>query len=168
MVELAGLDFLMPVIVFAFVLLISYAFLKKTNVFGDTPFYWAISFILAGVFVSFDSLILYLISVMPWFVVLILSMFMLLVLAGVSSKNIDWIMGSKLGFVFIGLLVFVLLIAGIRVFNPALHSELILTGGEDGVGIVSQIGDFIADSRWTGSILLVIFGLGAGFFVGWK
>ena len=167
-IELVGLNFLMPVIVFVFVLLISYAFLKKTNIFGDTPFYWVISFILAGVFLSFNSLILYVTTVIPWFVLLILSVFMVLVVAGMCSKNLDWIMGSKLGFVFIGVLVFVLLAVGLRVYNPVFHPDLIITPGGEGSGILMQIKDFITDSRWAGSILLVVFGVGAGFWMGWK
>lgn len=161
-IEISGLNFFMPLFSFLFVFLISYALLKKTQIFGDTPFYLVISLILAAVFFSFSSLELYVRTVMPWFVVLIVISFMVLVMAGATTKNLDWIMNSKLGWFFIILLIAVFLIAAIKVFNPSLHPDLGITSG-DGPGILIQLENFFGTSKWIGSVLLILIVV----FIGW-
>ena len=163
-IEITGLNFFMPLFSFLFVFLICYALLKKTQIFGDVPFYLIISLILAAIFFSFSSMELYVRTLIPWLVVLIVISFMIMVIAGATTKNLDWLMNSKFGWFFIILLIVIFLVAAIKVFNPSLHPELGITSG-NGPGILSQLEDFFITSKWIGSVLLILIVIFVGWFV---
>ena len=164
--DISGISFFMPVFSFLFVFLVVYALLLKSRVLGDTPFYLIISFIVAVIFMSFSSLELYVRTILPWFIVVVVIAFVVLVVAGISTKNLDWIMGSKLGWVLIIILIIIFLIAAIKVFNPVFHPDLIISGGQDGgPGIVDQARDFFGSSKWAGTIILLIVAGLVGWFI---
>jgi len=154
--DISGIFFFMPVFSFLFVFLICYAILVKTKLLGEMGFVNSfVSFIIAIVFMSFSSVELYIRTIIPWFAVLFVIVFLILLIAGLSTKNLDGIMTNKFSWVIIGILIAVFLIIAIRVFNPVLHPDLIITSG-DGTqpGIVEQLA-YILDSRVAGGLLLV-------------
>lgn len=156
-VDISGIFFFMPVFSFLFVFLISYAILVKTQILGEMPFVNVlVSFILAIVFMSFSSVELYIRTIIPWFAVLFVIVFLILLVAGLSTKNLDGIMTNKFAWIIITILVAMFLIAAIKVFNPVLHPDLVITSG-DGTqeGIVQQLSD-ILDSRVAGGVLLLV------------
>jgi len=155
--DISGIFFFMPVFSFLFVFLISYAILLKTKILGELPFVnILVSFVLAIVFMSFSSVELYIRTIIPWFAILFVIVFLILLIAGLATKNLDGIMTNKFAWVIIAVLVAIFLIAAIRVFNPVLHPELVITSG-DGTqpGIVQQMTD-ILDSRVAGGLLLLV------------
>ena len=63
-------------------------------------------------------------------------------------------MNRGFGFVIVGVLIIIFLIAAVRVFNPVFHPDLIITSGE-GTSLVEQI-RYAAGGTVFGTILLII------------
>ena len=105
---------------------------------------------------SFSSLQLYVQTIIPWFAILFVMVFLVLLIAGLSTKKLEDIMTSKFAWAVVGILIIIFLIAAIKVFNPVLHPDLIVTSGEGEAGIVEQIANFLGNSKVAGSILLII------------
>lgn len=153
--DISGIYFFMPVFSFLFVFVIIYAILAKTRLLGDSQFANVlVGLMMSIIFMSFSSIDLYVRTIIPWFIVLFVMVFLILLITGLSNKDISKVIGSKFAWVVISILVVVFLIAAIKVFNPIFHPDLIITSG-DGAGVVSQLREYL-DSRWVGGILLVI------------
>lgn len=157
--DISGLFFFMPVFSFLFVFVVVYAVLAKTKILGDQRVNLLVSFIIGIIFMNFSSLDLYVRTILPWFVVLLVCLFLVLVIMGFSTK--DWEKMTTPGFawVIVAILVVIFLIAAIRVFNPMFHPELgITTAGDGQQGVLVQIRNMF-DSQVTGSVLLLLLGL---------
>ena len=156
-IDISGLNFFMPVFSFLFVFVIIYAILFKTKVLGESKFVLLlVSFIISVVFMSFSSMELFVRTILPWFVVLFVVVFLVLLIAGLSTKSLDNIMTSKFAWVIVSILVIIFLIAAVKVFNPILHPDLIITSGEEGQSFVGEIIDFFGSTKILGSILLLV------------
>jgi len=155
-IDVSGLGFFAPIFIFLFVFVVVYALLTKTKIIGESDWiHLLISFIVAIVFISFSSMELFVRTIIPWFVVLFVALFLVLLLGFFSSK--EWVPKSWLGWIFIGLLGLIFLISAIRVFNPVFHSGLIVTSGSDyGTTMWEQVIDFFISSKTAGSILFII------------
>jgi len=154
--DISGLYFFMPVFSFLFVFSIIYALLATSKVLGESKFtHLLISFIVSVVFMSFSSAELYVRKVIPWFIVLIVAVFLILIIAG-FTKNLDAIMKPWFAWLIIIVLGIVFLVAAINVFNPVFHPDLIVTGSESGPGVVQQFKDFLISSKIMGSIILLV------------
>jgi len=156
-IDISGIFIFMPIFSFLFIFLIVYAVLAKTKVLGDVGFYnFFVSFIMSIIFLSFSSLELYVQTIVPWFIVLVVCVFMVMLIAGFATKDLDWLVGSKskFGWVIIGILLIIFLVSAIRVFNPVFHPDLLITSGE-GTSLIEQI-RYSVDGRVFGTILLII------------
>ncbi len=146
----------MPVFSFLFVFFIIYALLATSKVLGKSKFIHAlISFIVAVIFMSFSSAELYVRTVIPWFVVLLVVVFLILIIAG-FTKNLDAIMKPRFAWLIIIILGIVFLVSAINVFNPVFHPDLVITGSESGPGVVQQFKDFLSSSKIAGSFVLLV------------
>lgn len=155
-IDISGIYFFMPVFSFLFVFLIVYAVLVKTKILGDSHFVnLLVGFIIAIIFMSFSSLELYVKTIVPWFVVLLVCVFLVLVLAGLSTKDLDKIMTPGFGWVIIVILILVFLISAIKVFNPVFHPDLVVTTGEN-VSLLEQIRESIGGQFWGTALLIII------------
>ena len=164
--DISAIYFFMPVFSFLFVTIVVYAILVKTKVLGESQFInLLVSFIIAIIFLSFSSMELYLITVLPWFVVLVVLVFLVLLIFGFSAGDLKGIMNNKFAWVIVAILVIIFLIAAIRVFNPVFDRDLIITSGGDGGGGFGNIIDVIFYSRWSGSILLLVIAIIVAFIV---
>lgn len=153
--DISALNFFMPVFSFLFVFVIIFALLAKTKVIGENKFALSlVSLIVAVIFMSFSSLELYVKTILPWFVVLVVVVFLVLLIAGLSTKSLDKIMTPAFGWIIIGILIIIFLIAAIKVFNPVLHPDLVITSGE-GTSLLEQLRGFFG-GKIAGSVLLVI------------
>lgn len=165
-VDVSGLSFFMPVFSFLFVFIVIYAILAKTNILGGNQFVnLLVSFIMSIVFMSFSSFELYVRTLMPLFVVLLVVVFLVLLIAGFSAGSLDKIMSTKVAWFIAAILIVIFLIAAIKVFNPVLHPDLIITEGGDGPGIVSQLKNILSTSSVAGSILLLIVAVLVSWFI---
>lgn len=155
-IDISGIYFFMPVFSFLFVFLIVYAILIKTKVLGDSQFVnLLVSFIMAIVFMSFSSLELYVQTIIPWFVVLVVCVFLVMLIGGFSSGKMSDVISNKVfGWAVIIILILVFLVAAIKVFNPIFHPDLGVTSGE-GTSLLEQIRE-AAGGKFLGSFLLIV------------
>lgn len=154
-IDISGIYFFMPVFSFLFVFLIVYAILARTKILGDSAFVnFLVSFIMAIIFMSFSSLDLYVKTIIPWSIVLFISVFLVLLIAGLSTKELDKIMTKGFAWIVIIILLIIFLIAAIKVFNPVFHPDLIITSGE-GTSLVEQI-SYAYGGKVFGTILLIV------------
>ncbi len=158
MIDISGINFFMPVFSFVFVVVIVYAILIKTKLLGESKFIiGTVSFIMAVVYMSLTSAELYVKTIIPWFVILFIMVFLVLLVAGLSTKELDKMMTTKFAWVVVAILIIVFVVAAIRVFNPVFHPDLIIAEGGNGPGAVSQIRNFFDyPGGSSGSIVLLI------------
>jgi hypothetical protein len=153
--NISGLLFFMPILSFLFVFLIIFALLTKTKVVGESKFVLVlISFIISIIFMSFSSAELYVRTIIPWFVILMVIVFLVLLIAMFSTKAWDKIFTPAFAWVIVGVLILMFLIAAIYVFNPVFHPDLGVTSGQ-GISMIEQIKGYL-DGGIAGSILLLI------------
>lgn len=140
--DVSWLAYYMPLFGFLFVFTVMYALLAKTKILGEAMgTNLIVSFIFAIIFISFAPGVRYVQTVLPWFVVLIISLFFFLLIVGFSQKEMDKFMKPWIAWVFIGLLAVIFLWSAIVVFNPFLQP---------------YIDRFTYDDRISGAVLLLI------------
>ena len=121
MVNVAGLAYFMPIFSFLFVFVIMFAMLKKTNLLTDSNVTnGIISVIVASMFVTFSSVRVYLENVVPWFAVLAVALFFILLILGFSQQKIDVAIGGEFGKVFAVMMILIFFFVGIKVFSNTL------------------------------------------------
>lgn len=155
-IDISGIYLFMPVFSFLFVFILVFAILKSTKILGDVPFAnFFISFIMATIFISFSSLELYVQTIIPWFVVLVVCVFLILMIVGFASGKLENVVANKtFGLVVIVVLIAIFLISAIRVFNPVFHPDLIVTSGE-GTSLMDQLRNAY-EGRVFGTVLLIL------------
>lgn len=123
-IDLSGVSFILPIATFVLVFAVMYAVLKKTELLGDNEFTNAIVALVFGIIIlSFSDVRSYLELVSPWFVLLFVLMFFVLVLGGfMLTKDITKIARPEVAWVFIGLLALAFLIIGYGHFGLAHNS----------------------------------------------
>jgi hypothetical protein len=155
-IDITGIYFFMPVFSFLLVFFIVYAVLAKSKILGESAFINVlVGFIMAIIFMSFSSLELYVQTIIPWFVVLLVSVFLVLMVVGFASGKVTEVLSNKtIGWIVIVLLLVIFLLSAIKVFNPIFHPDLGITSGE-GTSLIEQISE-AAGGRILGTILLII------------
>jgi len=158
-INIAGLNFFMPVFSFLFVFIVVYAILAKTKLLGEGKFLnILIGFIIAIIFISFSTATFsteqYVRTIIPWFAVLLVCVFLVLLLAGLSAKDLGVIMKPGFAWAVIAILIIIFVLAAIRVFNPVFSSQYGVDSGQGGQ-FISQVGS-IFNNEIGGSILLLI------------
>ena len=139
--DVSWLAYYMPIFGFLLVFTVMYAILAKTKILGEAMgTNLIVSFIFAIIFVSFAPGVRYVQTVLPWFVVLIISLFFFLLIVGFSQKDVDKFMKPAVSWAFIGLLAVVFLWSAIVVFNPFLQP---------------YVDRFTYDDRISGAVLLL-------------
>ena len=109
-IDISGVYFFMPVFSFLFVTIVVYAILLKTEVLGGSQFMnLLVSFIMAVIFLSFSSMELYLITLLPWFVILLVLVFLVLLIFGFSSGDLKGIMTNRFAWIIVAILVIIFL-----------------------------------------------------------
>src|SRR3989338_3005518 len=155
-IDITGIYLFMPVFSFLFVFLIIYAILVRFKILGDSQFVnLLISFIISIFFMSFSVVDLYVRTLIPWFVVLLVCIFLILLIGGFASGKLENIQTNKFMWVVVGILISIILIVSIKVFNPILHPDLVLTSGESGTSLLGQLG-YIVDTQVAGSLILLV------------
>ncbi len=123
-VDLSGLSYFLPIAGFLFVFAIVYALLDKTKILGDNkPTNLIIAAIIAVIFSTLAPAQRYVEKVTPWFAILALSLFFILIIIGLSQQEISNIMKPWFVWIFIALLILIFLISAVSVF-PALFGNI--------------------------------------------
>ena len=151
--DISGLTYFMPLFGFLFVFVIVFALLEKTKLLGENKFISIlISFIVAIIFATMTSVREYVEQVTPWFAVLIIALFFILIIIGLSQQKIDAIMKPGFVWVFIIVLIIVFLLSATKVFS-----------------LWSGVKDFVTnEARIAGAIILLIIAAIAAWVVGKK
>jgi hypothetical protein len=155
-IDITAVYFFMPVFSFLLVFFIVFAILAKSKILGDSAFInILIGFIMAIIFMSFSSLELYVQTIIPWFVVLLVCVFLVLMVVGFASGKVTEVLSAKtIGWIVIIILLAIFLLSAIKVFNPIFHPDLGVTSGE-GTSLIEQLSHAMG-GRILGTILLVI------------
>jgi len=145
--NISGLGYFMPLFGFLFVFLIVFALLTKTKILGDQKYVnILISSVIAIIFATMSSVRDYVQTVTPWFAVLAIALFFILLLVGLSQKKVDDIVKPWFVWVFIVLLIIIFLVSATVVFSDTMSN------------FYSQLGDYITnyDRIVGGAVLLIV------------
>ena len=158
----------MPVFGFFFVFVVMFAVLLKTKILGDNAFTNSfVSFIFAIIFITFSPGVDFVATLLPWFVILFITLFLILILVGFSQGKIDSFMKPWITWVFIIALMVIFLVSAIVVFNPVLGPYLPGSNVE-GEGFLFTLKDFVYGEQFLGGALLLAIALAASFLIARK
>ena len=145
-IDISGVSYFMPIIGFLFVFTIVYALLAKLKLLGENKFInLLVAFIVAIIFSAMSSAQEYVETVTPWFVVLMIALFFVLILVGFRGMDYEKFFTPGVMWVFIAVLIVIFLIAAIKVF-PTVFGDL-----------WDQVTDFVTnEARIAGAIILLI------------
>ena len=157
-VDVSFVTYFAPVLALLIVFVVMFALLRKTEILGDhVGLDLFISFLIATIFVAVGSTRQYVLTVIPWFAVLLISLFFILILVGFIGKDAESLAGKGLGFVFIVLLAITFLVSGIKVFSSTLSPYLPGAGfGSGGDPQLLYFSDWIFSPPVLGAILLLV------------
>jgi hypothetical protein len=151
--DLSGISYFLPILSFLVVFIIVFAVLNKTKLLGENKWWQLfVSFIIATIFVSAAGARDYVLNIIPWFGVLIVSFVLILaVVAFIGEPLKD--MHKGLGIAFVIILILAFLVSAIFVFSdyiaPYLPWNYPAGGG-------SVLADWLYSPRVFGAILLLI------------
>jgi hypothetical protein len=153
--DLTFVGYFLPIFAFLLVFVIMYALLSKTEILGESKFVQVLlSFVIAVIFISFSTIRQYVTSVVPWFVVLIIALFFILIIIGLSQKDFS-IVKPWLSWVFVVALIVVFLIAAIVVFNKQFNPYLPGGNEQEGSTFLLNLKHFLYSAKFLGAILLL-------------
>lgn len=153
-VEIAGISYFAPLLAFLIVFVVVFALLNKTKLLGEEKFVQLfVSFLIATIFVSAAGVRDYVLTITPWFAVLVISLFFVLFIMGFVGKQADF-MQRGVGVAAIIVLVVIFLVSGFVVFSGAILPYL-FEGGDNPL-INYFIGQGIYNSRVFGALLLLV------------
>ena len=158
MVDVSWLNFYMPIFGFLFVFVVMLAILMKTKVLGENQFVnLIVSFIFAIIFVTFAPGVDFVTTIIPWFVILIITLFFVLMLIGFSQKDVDAMMKPWLAWVFIGALAIVFLVSAMVVFGSAFDGWLPgQADPKDANSFLISMKNFFYGEQFLGALILFI------------
>ena len=119
--DVSAIGFLGPILAFLVVVIVLTAVLQKSKVLGDNV--WVsvfISLFVSAIFVTVTSVRGLLLTVIPWFAVLLIAVFFILVLTTFVSE--DGVPKAFLVWLFIIVMVLVFLFAGINIYAGSIGS----------------------------------------------
>lgn len=152
----------MPLWSFFVVFIICFVAIEKTKVIEQKWVNVLVSFLVSTIFIVAVGPSDYILTVIPWFAVLIVGVFLVLVLMGFLGKDIDFMKkGVGVGFVVVMILIFI--ISAIYVFSSFFGSLLPWNSGAGTNSDLLKFTHWLFTARVGGAILL----LGLGAVVSW-
>jgi len=118
-VDLSTFEYYLPILVFLLVFVVVFAVLALTKVLGDSKFVQLlIAFLVAIIFVSAAGARKYVLTITPWFAVLLVALTFILVAIGLFGKAPEFLT-KGVGIVFVIGLLLVFLISAYFVFSSS-------------------------------------------------
>jgi len=155
-VDLTWFSWGMPIFGFFLVFFVMYAILAKSKILGEGIINIFVSAIFAVVFVNFSPGVEYVQVILPWFSILLIALFLLLVIVGFSQKDMSKFMAPWLAWVFIAFLVIIIIISAIVVFNPVLNPYLPGQPDSGGNNFLISVKNFVYSEKFLGAVLLLV------------
>ena len=155
--DVTAIAYFAPIAAFLLVFVVSFAVLFKTNIIGENK--WVqlfVSLFISSIFVSVAGTRQYVLTIVPWFAVLLVSLFLILILTGLTGKDAEF-MHKGIGFVVVVLFGIIFLVSGFFVFSDVFLKYI--PGPSYGVGVDSEslyLANTLYSPRVFGAILLVI------------
>ena len=121
--DISALGYLAPILVFLLVVLVLSLVLKKTKILGENP--WMIMFIsliIAFVFATISNVKELVLNVIPWFAVLLIALFFILLLTTFASA--DNVPKKLLVWTFLIAIIFIFIFSGIKVYASTIGSYI--------------------------------------------
>ena len=116
--DFSWINNILPILVFLFVFLIIFSILTKTKVLGGNSFINSlVSFIIGIIFLTASTFNEYVATIVPWFVLIIIIIFFILVLVGFSAIEVKDIFKPATVWVFIIFLILILLAIAFNIFS---------------------------------------------------
>ena len=141
-VDLSGLNFIMPVFSFLFVFVLIYALLAKTKILGESKFiHLFLSLILSIFFIVNVSLVEFVRFSSSWFVVFFVCVFLILIMIAFTHGKVDVIMKPWVAWIILVALIIFFIISSSYTMNWTINW-------------LSLKGWFLTD--WFGLVLLLI------------
>jgi len=156
-VDVSAFQNILPILTFLLVFVVTFVVLAYVKIFEGPWIHAFISFLIATIFVSVADARQYVENVVPWFGVLIVSLFLVLLMAGLVGKKFAESFSPVAGTIFVVVLFIVFLIAGIIVFSSQL-SMYLPSSSTYGTGnqTITSFTDWLFSARVGGAILLLI------------
>lgn len=162
-VDVSGISYFAPILAFLIVFIILFALLNKTKLIGENAFFQIfVSFVIATVFVSAAGVREYVLTITPWFALLVVSLFFILFVIGFVGKPVEG-MAKGIGIFFVIVLIIIFLVSGFVVFSDFIVPYLPGGTGEGADPALFRLSNEFYTSRVFGAVLL----LGIGIFVSW-
>ncbi len=156
-VDASTLGIVAPIAAFIVVIVILFALLAKTKIVGESIWaQWVVAILLGIVFVSFTGARRYVLTILPWFVILIVALVLILALVGFVGK-IDF-MNKGIGIAFVILLVIGFIVSAIFVFSNVLGPYFPWSSGTGGDPEVLQVTNWFYSARVVGAVLVLLIG----------
>jgi len=164
--DVSALAFLSPIFAFLAVFVIMFALLMKTKLLGDDSHPWInlfVSFIIGILFVAVSPLREFVLIVVPWFAILLLGIFFIMVLVGLMGKTDD-VIGKGLAWFFIIILIGIFVVSGAFVFSDNIFPYLPGPDfGIDGDPETLVFFSWLYSPKVSGAILLLVLAGAVGF-----
>lgn len=150
--DVSGIAYFAPIFAFLLVFVVVYAVLLKTRLLGEHKLGLVfVSFLVATLFISFAGGIDYVLTITPWLAILLISLFFVLLLAGLIGKEMEF-MNKPVGVIVLIVSGIIFLVSGYVVFSevigqyfPYSRNYVINTGSE-----------FIFSPRVVGAVVILI------------
>ncbi len=155
--DVSAFVYFAPILAFLIVFAIMLAILHKTKLIGENIYVQLFfSFVIATVFVTATSVRQLVLNVIPWFAVLIIALFLMMVLIGFMGKT-DTMIGKGFAWIFVILLIITFLVSGIKVFSSTV-GPYIPGSPTAGTGdpTLTNFFDWLYSPQVAGAILLII------------
>ncbi len=153
-IDVSGIQYFIPLIGFLLIFIVVYAVLNRTKVFENTWLELFISFLVSTFFISSFGSLEYLQAIVPWFAILLVSLFFILVLTGfIGDSNA---LKKTIGQIFVYVLLLVFVIAAFFVFS-SLISPYLPGGSQTGANPdVLKLTSWLFESKTAGAFWLIV------------
>ena len=151
------LGYLAPIIAFFLVVFIVAAVLLKTQILGESKVVSAlVALFIGSIFVAAAGTRDYVLTVVPWFGVLVISVFFLVFLLGfIGGEHVG--LKTTLGVVFVLVAVIIFLVSGFVVFSDTLYNYLPGPGFGGGEVKATSALSWLYSARVVGGAILFVF-----------
>ncbi|MDO8460694.1 MAG: hypothetical protein Q7S74_06295 [Nanoarchaeota archaeon] len=155
--DVSSIAYFAPIAAFLLVFLVVYAILVKSKILGENKLLnLFVSLFLATMFVAFASARQYVQTIVPWFAVMLVALFLVLILVGLVGKPSEF-MNKGIGIAFVVLLGLVFLISALFVFSNVFISLLPGPGyGMNADPKLMYFLDWLYSPRIAGTLLIII------------
>ena len=158
MADVSSLGYLMPLLAFLLVFIVSYALLAKTKILAVSNF-WHIflSLVIAIMFVVSPSASQFTMISTPWIAVFLIALFFIVMMLTFLHGNLDEVVKSPaISIVLIVVLLIIFVISAVNVFGPLITSYL--PGGSEAALTPqqAQAKHFFVNPAVIGAIILLI------------